>query len=789
MADLPSAGAKLELDLSEWESNWSSVMGDASDLQSTLDDLSGSVDVDVNLDIPDTSAIDDLEALDGEQITPEIDTTESEDSKDIRDGIMFLATMKAIEVAINVVGTALDFIKAVGSMVVTPFLDVEDAVARINAQTGGTGIEDLDQFIRDIQAADLGDSVEQISDVVIKAKQLGLPIKEATESALLFTHTWDEDPSAIVGAWGTALQTGIVDTMQEATDLMTVFFQQGGNIGGDAVNVVQDNAQSWADMGLNMAQALSIMDSLQQGTGASATDAAKMMQTFDDALTAAAADPASQQAKLLSMMGVDNPKEQGAAIGAETFNGFAEEFATLSSENQDLISGMFFGKGGKRFTGAIGEMTSEGEPFKDVVDAAALAATEIDNSLRGAIDDFVLEINTKISELLSSDAIDLPGKIRDLKKALQEGVAVLSEGGNIGEALEVALNIPGLAETIDTGLANIERIFGQLVISLLEVVAFIQDPLGTNDKDKGTRAEIARLATQQLPFDLKVANPDEVADVVNQAAARGVTNLGGALNTAMEELIAGGDFSKAKELLGAVISDPTVSPEAASVLSEKFNTMISDAQAEIAAKMTTGEKTQAWWDSFMQPPEKEGGLLGSLQADMDTAIADIQTKTDTATSNVASAWSDLDIQLDPTAQAIVENIGTIPTAAEDADARIATALTGNTVTQSFMDVATAAASSFPGVIAWFEQTTQAAATMDSQISSRIQHLINILKDLQFLSAQVSTGVQQAIALGGQLPSGGNVTNNNVVVHNIVPNSAAAAAGSYTLAASLRPGGV
>src|SRR5678815_5604697 len=103
------------------------------------------------------------------------------------------------------------------------------------------------------------------------------------------------------------------------------------------------------------------------------------------------------------MMGGTNPKEQGQAIGAETIDGFVAAFGNLETDQQDLISGLFFGKGGKKFTGAIEEATTKSDMFQNVVDAAADAATEIDNSLRGAIDDFILEINTKFAELLSSD--------------------------------------------------------------------------------------------------------------------------------------------------------------------------------------------------------------------------------------------------------------------------------------------------------------------------------------------------------------------------------------------------
>ncbi len=424
-SSLPEAGARLTLDLSEWESNWSSAMDNADTLTQALDDISGSVDVSVDISTSGDEAITDIESLDGETISPELNTTETPAGKQVREGINFLAAMKKIEIAINIAGTVLDFIKNIGALTVAPFLDVEDVVAKINAQTGGTGVADLGQLIRDIQAADLGESANQIGDVVIAAQQLGAPIEEAATAALTFTHTFkDEDPTTVLTTLNTLVKTGLVPNLQDAADLMTVAFQQGVNKGNDALQVVNANAQSWSDMGLNGTQALSAINSLQDAGVDSATDAAKMIQTLDDALTAAAADANSPQAAMLKNMQLTNPKDSGQAMGADFIDGFAAAFTALPSDQQDLASGLLFGKGGKKFTGALTGLTTQGGPFGDVVGAAADAATEIDNSLRGAIDDFVLEINTTIAELLSSDSIDLPGKIKALKEGFQEAVDV-----------------------------------------------------------------------------------------------------------------------------------------------------------------------------------------------------------------------------------------------------------------------------------------------------------------------------------------------------------------------------
>lgn len=844
MSDLPTAGAKLELDLTSWNSSWDSVMADAEALQNTIDDLSASVDVEVNLDIPDTSSLDDIQALDGETISPEVNVTEDEESKSILDGLNFLVAVEKIKIAISIVGNVLEFAEKITNFVATPFLDVEDAVARINAQTGGTGIADLGQFIRDIQAADLGTGIDQIGQVVIAAQQLGAPIDEATRAALTFTHTFDnQDPVTVLTTLNTLVQTGLVPNLQAAADLMTVAFQQGVNKGGDALNVVNANAQSWADMGLNGTQALSAINSLQDAGVDSATDAAKMIQTLDDALTTAAANADSPQAEALKTLGMENPKDSGQVMGADFIDGFASSFANLPADQQDLISGVLFGKGGKKFTGALEGLTTQGGPFGDIVGAASDAATEIDNSLRGAIDDFVLAINTKISELLSSESIDLPGKIDALKQGLQDALDVLAAGGTPGEALEVALNIPGLSDTLNTFIGNFERLIGNLEIAFLQVVAGVQEVTGHGKEAEATRKTVANLGSNQLAFDLQLANADEIPALVNQALSRGVTDIGTPIQTALNESLKNADFDQGATILQGLIDGAIAngqSPDAAnrlaatyvSSLSDGFDNALSTGNLDLLQKMLeidpnakipglddavaamqkqlsdafapqdrTGEGGNPFMSGMLAGPGKQsatsGGVLGSLVqgatdavskiTDTTTALSGLDTATDTAATNMGTNWNNLNVSVSENTAAVIGAMDETSAKVTELDAITSNKLTDNTVTASFNAVAASAAANFPAVIAWFDRTAKAAITFDSVVSVHLRSVIKQLNDLNFLAMVTIGNVTQAQALGG---AGGttNNTTNNVVVNNNVNGPAAADATGYVIAKSLRPGG-
>lgn len=806
---MPVSSIKSLLELEVEMSGWSEAEAAASSLESTLNDLEGGIDIGISFDA-EPLPFDDIP----DEISPTIDVQETEQGKQILDGLNFLVLKEKFELVMDIVGTVWDFLGKVENFLVEPFLNVEDAVARINAQTG-TAIPDLDQLIRDLQAADLGESAEQIGDVLIAAQQLEQPMREAATAALTFTHTWtEEDPTAVLTTFSDLVKTGLVANLQEAADLMTVFFQQGGNKAGDALSTVEKYAGSWADMNLTFTEGLSLVSSLMTGGVDSAEAAAKMVQTFDDNLTIAADDPASEQAKMLKMMGITNPKDIGAAIGAETIEGFVSKFTNLPADQQDLASGLFFGRGGKLNTGAIAGATTQGGMFADVIGAADAAATEIDNSLRGAIDDFVLEINTSIARLLSSDELDLPGKIADLKEAFQAAAETLASGGSIGDALSVGFHIEG----VDTALTNIERIFGNLLIGLLQVVALVQQVQGVDNT--GTKAEIAKLSLGQLTFDLKVANPDEVSDMLALAASRGVDNAGlnDALRTSLDEVFASGDFAQGIDILQAVVDaniangfDPSASQalmgEYVTQLQTGFDTAIADGDFDVAKKIADAQddptaftdalKGKFGFDAaafdadaaaFTQGMEDQ--ILGHLSITPDdfafegvkvdaeeatTAIKTFNTDTETAMTNAALTTSLANESMMATLAAMSDGFVSTEEQVALMDQGIANSLTGNTVTASFEAVEDTAVLTMAGVIRAVQSVTPHILQLDA-----------LLKAVAAAAATVQNSVNTAVAgAGAGAGGGGNTTNINVTNTNNVQSPAQASASGYELGKAVR----
>lgn len=539
MPNYPESGIKLVIETGDAESTVSELMSQLDDLQGQTYTASFEVEadasqaeealadlpleggnVDFTIDVEQTG--DDLSDLpvDGETIETPVDIKPTQTTTTFLDKIQTWAVNKTLDLVWNITGSAVEFLASLPEKAITPILDLGDAVAEVGAKTGGA-IPNASELINKIFYSDIGRSKEEVGKMIIAANGLKLPIEEAVTAAGTFTHTWsDVDSIQAINTFGTLLKTNLVGSMQEASDLMTVFFQNSGDKAGDALQVVEANAESWANMGLTGKEALSTITTLLEGNVDSASNAAKMIQTLDDALTNAAADASSPQAKLLRQMGLENPKDDGKAMGADFIDGFAEAFTTLPADQQDLASGLLFGKGGKKFTGALEGMSAKSDIFKNITDAAELAAKEIDNSLRGAIDDFVLEANKKMQEFLSSKAIDLPGKIDKLRNGLQSGMDALAKGGTLSEALTVALKPIGF----DDEFQVLEKILGNFVIAILQAVSFLQslDPANWAAK-AGTDALIAKQGATQLAFDLKIANPDDVAMDIATATSRGLS--------------------------------------------------------------------------------------------------------------------------------------------------------------------------------------------------------------------------------------------------------------------------
>lgn len=554
MTDYVESGVKLIADTDDYTSK----VEDAISLAESIDDLSPTLTVDA--EVGDMSAVDDITNLDGAQINTKIDTKEGGETIG---GKSLLTTLHELgvnpmEIIMNVGGTILDLVSSLNSFAVQPMLDIDDAVAHFNAETNNA-IPNARELFHDILFDDLGESVDQIGAVATKAAQIKAPVEEATRAALTFTHTFsDEDPTAVLDTLNQMVINGLAPNFQAASDIITVGFQNGANRSGDLLSAVKDNATAFKDLGFDGPQAMSAITSGLDAGFNSANQVAQALEKMKINITSAAGNNTADASKTLDFLGLPNPAETGQEWSAEYVQSVIDSIKNAPVSDADkiaMVESLVGTKlGAKEASSLLGlDVLDSPDLFKNVENRAAQAAASADNSLRGAINDFMLVAQNAATDFLSSEQIDLPGKIEALKTGLQDALSVLQEGGSLGDALTVGLKPIGF----DDEFQKLENIFGVFIIELLGVIASIQETFGGTagiEAAAGTRAEQARLAKRQLAFQLKIDNPDELAQDFTTALKHGVdpAELGSALSDAVDSLLSEGATERAQALLDAV---------------------------------------------------------------------------------------------------------------------------------------------------------------------------------------------------------------------------------------------
>jgi hypothetical protein len=592
MPDLPESGIRLVAETDDFNRGMRDVLDIGGEFDTLASDVIGSVDemasafdsFDPTIEIPDAELP--FDAI-PEEVSTVVDVEESEDSKDTWEIMKGLAAGIAVWTAIiNVGGAILDVLAQIQSFTLDPILDVEDAMARFEAQTGRTS-DGLDEIINRLHfTADVGEGFDDITNVLITGNRLGIDsyeqLEEAALGALQTAKSQGVDAVATLRTMQILVDQGLAGSYTEAADLVTAAIQNGNDRAGDLFQTISQFGPMFAEMGLDGSEAMSLINSGLDAGFRSASDVARAIDTMNKNITGA--EPGSAIDDALSSIGVDLP-EQGEQVGEEFFNSIIEGIQAHPEAADTAIEAIFGGRADK-VSEAFGDLTLEDSAFEDLEGRAEEAATAIDNSLRGVFDDFVLWIQGEISKLLNSTEVDVPGKLEELRTRLQAALAAIQSGEGFGEALEVALQIPGLNDTFQ----RIESGFGNFEIVLLQVVASLADLIGQAEVATAAREEVTRLAENQLTFDLTVAdNGEEITNAVQAAIERGVrlSDIQESVHTAIGELITQGDIDEAQRLLDS-LSANQAGEETARQFVDTFAASVEGTVSEDAIKQILG---------------------------------------------------------------------------------------------------------------------------------------------------------------------------------------------------------
>lgn len=755
MTDFPTSGVRLVAEADDFTDTMSEALSLAAEFDA-LGDMDVSLTASADTSELDTmqAAIDEIEAAGG---TVDFNVQEDEDTKSLFQNVKDLRDIKVIETIWNIAGTALDLLGKGADLFVTPMLDLDDAVAKVNAQTGNA-IPNARELISGIFYDDLGDSIDQVGKLVIQAEQISAPIDEATRAALTFTHTFkDEDPSAVLNAMDQMVKNGLAPDFKTAGDNLTVAFQNGANRGGDLLNTINDNAGAIRDLGLTGPQAMEVFTSGMDAGFKSSQDVLNTLIKIKQNVTAAAGNQTSDVSKTLDMIGVSNPAETGDAWSLDFFTSVIDGIKNAPVSDTDkmaMFSNILGGKvGAKEFSNLMRlEPEDWANVFANVEGAADIAATTVDDSLRGALDDFSLAANAAMQDFLSSEQIDLPGKIAALKTGLQDALDVLSSGGSLGDALTVGLKPIGF----DDEFQKLEAVFGDFILSLMNLIADIQDVLGKDST--GTRAAISEQAKSQTAFDLVANDPGKIVDTLTMGFAKGLKleDFAATLQQAVDTLVAQGDLGGAQALLDAskTLQLQATSPDTdINAVNESIVAATQAAQDLINAGLTQASRSTEAMGS-----RSAAGGANAMLADL------AQTQTTQALDDMASAVTDLT----PTARD-----------AEQADIDRKDAL------DELKTVTIASTASLDTMATTTDEVTDAAGNAAAAQSDMATSLGSILAQEQALEAQYAAGAISLEQFNAQFAnlmaiasSGANMAGTGAVGNASVdtPSGASAAGG-------------
>lgn len=708
-----------------------------------------------------------VDDLDGETASVKVDADSSgaeTELESIQSQLENLKQLAVIDLIMNVSGPALGILQQALALVTS----TDEAVRTLVARTG-QDIPGAAQIIDDLYTANWGESKQQIAEVLALSAQLGIEqgdLAAATESAFQVasvtaemdkgTKRAGEDVNEILRTQNSLVKNGLAPNYQAAADLITTGFQTGANRGNDLLDTFNEYASTFRELGLDGAQSLGIINSGLAAGFDNSDRVADVLRELSIRVTDLG-DTAAQEA--LGTLGLPSPAE-GEALGADFLNQVLTGIKNAAPEDQTLLTRSLFGTLSEDF----GLQTILGldnvDPINatfDTIDGRTQTAADIINdTLGGAINTLFRNVQVEAENFLSSEQINLPQKIDDIKNGITSTIEALKSGQGLAESLEIGLQIPGFADSVHRFEASI----GEFAIGVLELIAGVQDFLGRDSS--GTRQEIGRLAESQLAYNLKVANPDEIAGEINRAVARGVDTEGlqTAIGTSIGELIASGDLEQAQTLIDQIgdssiraadglddygqslandalnliktVSDPArieqiIAPyRDAGILQ---GTTLFDA-TQFQDEIDTAQITQTFDNAFAQIQEAANepllnNILGNIVNQQDvtetTSIFD-QFK------NAASQTMGIDVP---------SSVDTAASAVEDADTRIANAMTGNTMTTSFQTVGQVADSVMGGMVSVVGKSISGMVAAEVQFTNQT----NILKGaLLGLLGQVGPGL-------------------------------------------------
>lgn len=514
-----------------------------------LDDGEKEIKVDANTNAAKT----DIDALGGREVEAEV----KGDTSDIAAQLEDLKRLAVIDLVFNVAGSmqGLSDIPIIGDL-----LELDTQVSNVEGRLNKT-IPGLRDTLTNITGTGLTDTegaanaIIQVGELANEYGDLETVVTNTLEAAKVrgveFSQQLDEARRLV--------DSGLAPSLEKANQALVFLQQTGGNANGDIGGTIEEFSRTFEGAGFSLEQ-FAVMSGEAQRVGARNVEMMgetflSLRETLDEALTTKEGD-AYQVLVDLELTEEAQQFSNGEISGAE----FADSYK--KAVNEQLASGLIDPAAANNMTTTLMGSYAVDQGFLDIdwskVEGATIpddvinqSIEKFDGGLLPAIDRMGAAIQEQVLDKFGGlDTIlnDVTAKINTITELIQGGTA-------LPEALEIALEAPGLAATINQFASSANN----LILEFLTGVANILERIGQKGAADSVRGYVSQAAEGQLTYDLKVA-PDARAMItaletaerrgVNPQVIEDMTNLAGV------ELVQEGQLDQAKELVDTLTAIP-----------------------------------------------------------------------------------------------------------------------------------------------------------------------------------------------------------------------------------------
>jgi hypothetical protein len=155
---------------------------------------------------------------------------------------------------------------AAGKAIVDFSSDTADAMRLVEARLGSSqaAMADFEQQAIDVFESGWGSGIEDVADSMMRVNlvlnEQGDALEESTRRALILRDVFAIDVRDAVAAAATAVKSGLVESSEEAFDLITAGFRAGLDQAGDFGDTIREYSSDFARMGFSGEEMLAVLN-------------------------------------------------------------------------------------------------------------------------------------------------------------------------------------------------------------------------------------------------------------------------------------------------------------------------------------------------------------------------------------------------------------------------------------------------------------------------------------------------------------------------------------------------